>query len=132
LAALGLLDASYLSWLKLIGGPAACAGVGDCSTVANSRYAMIGPIPVAVLGAVAYLAVLAVLLAEPRLPSLADTVRLAVFGITLVGTLFSGYLTYLEVAVLRAICPYCVASAIVMTMLLVLSLLRLRETIAGY
>ncbi len=50
-----------------------------------------------------------------------------VFGVSLIGTLYSAYLSYLEVAVLKAICPYCVASAIAVTAVLVLCVLRLRS-----
>ncbi len=49
------------------------------------------------------------------------------FGMATAGTLYSAYLTYLEVAVLEAICPYCVLSAVVMTGLWILSIVRLRR-----
>jgi uncharacterized membrane protein len=48
-----------------------------------------------------------------------------VFGISFAGVLFSAYLTYIEVAVLHAICPYCILSAIVMVILLALTITRL-------
>jgi uncharacterized membrane protein len=50
---------------------------------------------------------------------------LIVFGITLAGLIYSAYLTYLEIAVIKAICPFCVISAIVMAGLFVLSSMRL-------
>ena len=43
------------------------------------------------------------------------------FGIILFGFLYSAYLTYLELFVIKAICPWCVASAILMTVLLFIS-----------
>ena len=46
-------------------------------------------------------------------------------GITLAGSLYSIYLTYLEVAVIHAICPYCVVSAVVIILLFILSIARL-------
>ena len=55
--------------------------------------------------------------------------RLAVFGLALTGTLYSAYLTSLELAVIHAICPYCVISALLVTLLLVLALIRLRQPV---
>ena len=48
-----------------------------------------------------------------------------VFGMTLVGVLYSIYLTYIELAVLHAVCPYCVVSGIAMLVLFLLAILRL-------
>jgi uncharacterized membrane protein len=72
------------------------------------------------------LALLAALAVEERWQSFSDFARLAAFGVGLVGTLYSAYLTYIEVGVLRAVCPYCVVSAIAMTSILILCVLRLR------
>ena len=127
LTLLGLGVSAYLTWVKLTGNTASCGTVGDCESVNNSRYAAIGAVPIALLGALSYLVLLALLLIEHRRPPAAETARLMVFGVSLIGTLYSAYLTYLEVAVLRAICPYCVASAIAVTAVLILCVLRLRS-----
>jgi uncharacterized membrane protein len=126
LTLLGFAVSAYLAWIKLTGNTASCGPVGDCESVNNSRYAVIGGVPIALLGALGYLALLAALVVEARWQSLSGTARLAALGIGLVGTLYSAYLTYVEVAVLRAVCPYCVVSAIAMTLILVLCVLRLR------
>ena len=127
LAALGLVDAAYLTLIKLTGGAVACSNVGDCEVVNNSRFAVIGGVPIALLGAGAYLVILVLLGLERSNPAAGEATRMAVFGLTLVGTLYSAYLTYVEFAILKAICPYCVASAIILTLLLVLSIIRLRQ-----
>lgn len=127
LGGLGLIDSAYLTWIKLTGSAVACSNVGECEVVNNSRFAEIGGVPIALLGAVSYLAIILLLGIELRSPAAGETIRMGVFGLTLVGTLYSGYLTYVELAILRAICPYCVASAIIMTMLLILSIARLRR-----
>jgi uncharacterized membrane protein len=62
-----------------------------------------------------------------RRPVWAENVNLALFGVTLIGMIYSAYLTYLEVAVIHAICPFCVLSAVLMSFLFVLSALRIRE-----
>ncbi len=127
LSLLGLGVSVYLTWVKLTGNTASCGTVGDCESVNNSRYAEIGGVPIALFGALSYLVLLALLLIEHRRPPAAETARLMVFGVSLIGTLYSAYLTYLEVAVLKAICPYCVASAIAVTAVLILCVLRLRS-----
>jgi uncharacterized membrane protein len=127
LAAIGLVDSAYLAWLKLADRTAVCAGIGDCEAVNTSPYSEVAGIPIALLGAAAYLTVLLLLGWERRSPDRAQTARLGVFGIGLAGTLYSVYLTYLEIAVLRAICPFCVVSAVCMAGLLGVGVLRMRE-----
>jgi uncharacterized membrane protein len=126
LTLLGLGVSIYLTWVKLTNNLAACGPIGDCESVNSSRYAEIAGIPVALLGALGYLAVLAFLVAERWLPRQVETLHMGVFGVALIGTLYSAYLTYIEVAVLRAVCPYCVISAVAMIAIFIISILRLR------
>jgi len=126
LAAIGLVDSLYLAWIKLTNNTAACAGIGDCDAVNNSRYAEVAGIPIALLGALGYMAILGALVAERRWPQAAWTLRLGIFGMALAGALYSAYLTYIELAVLDAVCPFCVVSAVCMVGILILSVLRLR------
>jgi uncharacterized membrane protein len=44
------------------------------------------------------------------------------FGMALFGTLFSIYLTYLELFVIHAVCIWCLASAVIITVLMLLNL----------
>ena len=124
-AVLGVLDASYLTYIKLAHVTAICRGVGDCESVNTSVYSQVYGIPIALFGLGAYLALAVLLALEPRLPILQEYGPLAVFGLALTGTLYSAYLTYVELFVIHAICPYCVASALLITGLLVLALVRL-------
>jgi uncharacterized membrane protein len=127
LVMVGAIDSAYLAFLKFTGMVAACSDIGDCEAVNNSKYAEIGGIPLALLGLLGYLAILAFLVLETRFPSWRDGLHLGVFGFTLAGTIYSTYLTYIEIAVLHAICPYCVVSAVVMLLLFVISIIRLRR-----
>ncbi len=123
---IGLLDSVYLIVLKYSNNKAMCIqGVGDCWSVNISRYSMIGGIPVALLGAVAYVAIIALLLLESRGRIWQAQGVMLNFGLSLIGVLFSAYLTYLEIAVIHAICPFCVLSAICMLVLFGLNLARL-------
>ncbi|HEX9596584.1 MAG TPA: vitamin K epoxide reductase family protein [Anaerolineales bacterium] len=127
LASIGLLDALYLTWIKLSGEEALCAGVGDCSTVNASRYSEIAGIPIAVFGGAAYLVMLLILVYKDRVEFLRDNGAMLLVGISLAGVLYSAYLTYIELYVIHAICPYCVLSAIVLVLMLITSILYFRE-----
>ncbi|GAP14865.1 predicted membrane protein [Longilinea arvoryzae] len=129
IAAIGWIDAVYLIILKYTNNKAMCIqGVGDCWTVNTSRYSMIAGVPVSVLGALAYLAILALYLLERRADFWKTQGVLINFGLSLIGVLFSAYLTYLEIAVIHAICPFCVLSAICMLALLGLNVARLAHS----
>jgi len=125
LALVGAADSAYLAFLKFTGTVAACSDIGDCEAVNNSKYAEIGGIPLALLGLLGYFAILAFLILETRFPSWKDGLHLGIFGFTLTGAIYSIYLTYIEIFVLQAICPYCVVSAVVMLLLFAISIIRL-------
>ena len=123
----GFLDSIYLSYIKLTHTEAFCAGIGECDIVNTSPYSEIAGIPMALLGAGAYVALVILLIVERRRGFWKNNSLLIFFGITLIGLLYSAYLTYIEVAVINAICPFCVLSALAMLVLFVVSILRLRQ-----
>jgi uncharacterized membrane protein len=125
LAGLGLLVSLYLTWIKVANTSAFCGGVGDCESVNASRYSEVGGVPIAAMGAAAYAAMLILLAVEPRSEFWRQWSPIAVFGLGFAGTLYSAYLTYIEIAVLHAVCPYCVVSAIAVTSVFVISVVRL-------
>lgn len=126
IACIGFLDAVYLIILKYTNNKGMCLeGIGDCWSVNISRYSMIGGIPVAGLGAMGFLAIIALLLLENRGGFWLNQGLMVNFGLSLIGVLFSAYLTYIEIAVIHAICPFCVLSAICMLILFGLNLARL-------
>jgi uncharacterized membrane protein len=119
-AAFGIGVATYIAIAEAGGGAPAClAGGGGCETVAESQYADLAGINVAVLGIVGY--VLLVVTALLR----GDGARMGGFAISLAGFGFSVYLTYLELFVIDAVCQWCVISAILMTVLFGLNLFRM-------
>ena len=119
LAFLGLLISAYLTWAHFAGlEPVCAAGSHGCQTVQTSRYATVLFVPVAVLGLAGYVGLL--LSAVSRGGA---GVYLGLL-VALVGTLFSAYLTYLEVFVIGAVCQWCVASAAVMAAALACAALR--------
>ena len=127
-AIIGALDSIYLAWIKLSHNETLCApGLGDCFTVNTSRYAELFGIPIAIFGLATYLAIIAILLFEDRIGFLKENGTLALFGIGLVGVLYSAYLSYLEEFVLHAWCPYCILSAVMVTIVFIVSIIRLKK-----
>ncbi len=118
----------YLSYLKLSNTQAVCmAGATfDCGTVLNSRYSELVGIPIAYLGLACNLIMTAVLLLEPRVSALRTQGRLIVFGISLFTGLFSIFLIYVQAALIRAYCPWCLTHEALMFILFGLSAYRLR------
>jgi uncharacterized membrane protein len=109
LAVVGLLISGYLTWVHYVGvAPVCVGGSGGCETVQTSSYATILGVPVAALGLVGYSSLLLSALVRGE-----AGVYLGLL-VALVGTLFSAYLTYLELFVIHAICEWCVASAALM------------------
>ena len=125
LAGLGILVSIYMTIYKLTENPNMCLGNGGCSVVNSSKYAMVYGIPVAVIGVGGYLAILLLLWMERRNSFLIENGTLVVFGLALIGFLFTVYLIYVELALIHALCPFCVTSQVTMTILFVLSVIRL-------
>ena len=123
LALIGLGDATYLTVVHYAGITVVCAGAGNpCETVQTSKYADIAGVPVALLGAIGYVGILASLFVPEQ-----EWTRLVTLALTLFGFGFSAYLTYQETFTITGhpiYCEWCVGSAIILTVLLILSLIR--------
>jgi uncharacterized membrane protein len=119
IAVLGIGVATYITIADSGGGAPACvAGGHGCATVASSHYSHIAGINVAVFGIVGYV----LMLIAAGVPG--DAGRFGGFLLALVGCGFSAYLTYLELFVIKAICQWCVSSAVLMTVLLAVNAVR--------
>ncbi|MBJ7458206.1 MAG: vitamin K epoxide reductase family protein [Thermoleophilaceae bacterium] len=115
---IGLGIAGYLTYVHYADLEPIC-GTGGCEVVQNSQYAKFAGIPVPVLGLLGWIAILVSLLIPGDLGR-ATTALMGLFGFG-----FSVYLTYLELFKIKAICQWCVANAVVMTIVMVLSVVRL-------
>jgi uncharacterized membrane protein len=87
--------------------------------VQTSEWADLAGVPVALLGLIGYAAILATLFVEREEALIAGAL------IAFVGFGFSAYLTYRELFTIDAICVWCVASAVIMTLLAVVMTVRL-------
>jgi uncharacterized membrane protein len=112
LAVVGLGVASYLTYIHYAGINPACTAGQSCIKVQTSQWSKIDGVPVALLGLLGYIGILTTLLLPDR-----EETRLGTLGLTLIGFGFSAYLTYREVFTIRAICSWCVSSAIVFGLL---------------
>jgi uncharacterized membrane protein len=131
LIVLGILVTGYLSFAELTETTTVCieSGAFNCDVVQNSVYSRIMGIPIAVLGFATYLVVGALVGLENRVGLLREYGAALVFAITLFGFLYSAWLTYIEIFQLKALCPWCLASAAIMTLLFIVSGLHLRRTL---
>jgi uncharacterized membrane protein len=119
IAVAGIGVATYITIAEAGGSAPVClAGGRGCQTVADSHYSELLGIDVSIYGIAGY----ALLLASALVPG--DTGRFSGLLVALVGFGFSAYLTYLELFVIDAICQWCVASAVLMTLLLVVNAAR--------
>lgn len=128
LALLGALVSLYLTLFKLgVIGELSCT-VGSCDAVQSSRWATFLGFPVAGWGLGFYLETIAVAIAGTS-DRLADDrrVSLALVAMAGWGVLFSGWLTYIELFVLDAVCMWCVISALIVATILVVAAIDLRE-----
>jgi uncharacterized membrane protein len=123
LCLIGAGIAGYLAYVETAQVTAVCGPVGDCNTVQQSEYAwLFGLFPVGVLGLVGYVVIgIAWCASHYGRGPWAEFAAWALAGLTLFGTLFSIYLTFLEPFVIGAICAWCLTSAVIMTALLYLT-----------
>lgn len=120
LAAVGAAVAAYLTYVEATGVIAVCGPVGDCNTVNQSDWArLFGIFPVGALGLLGYGAI-SLAWAASRYASepVSLWARLLLLVLTVGGTLFSIYLTFLEPFVIGATCAWCLTSSVVITALM--------------
>ena len=135
LAVPGLVLSFYL-WLYHNGDLInVCSGSGwdDCGAVSgpDAAYSSVGPIPVALIGLLGYTVIFLLVWLSDWLPSLDDYLPEAMVGLTGVAFLFSLILTGLEIFVIHALCRYCIISALIATIMLILSISYLRSVNKG-
>lgn len=122
---IGLLVSIYMTVFKITNNINMCIGSHGCSVVNASRYSEVNGIPVAVIGVAGYAALLAVLLLERKPGFFKQNGSMIFFGLALTGFLFNVYLIFVEIALIKAYCPFCITSQTAMTLVFVLSVIRL-------
>ncbi len=129
LSVLALAVAGYLTWVKLAGAAPACAILTGCETVENSSYSEFLGVPVAAFGMLGAAAMLAGSLLWWRW---ADRRGLMVaYAIGLASLPVLAWLTWLELAVIRAVCLWCVVYALLMIGAWIVAMVGLRRPAPG-
>ena len=131
LALAGIFISLYLTLYKLgVIGELSCT-IGSCETVNTSKWSRFLGLPVAAWGLLFYLDVFAVALVGTlsRFEN-ERVISIVLVAETAVGVLFSAWLTYLELAVIHAICIWCVTSAVIVAVIFLVSVADLREMTA--
>ena len=119
-AALGIGVATYITIADSGGGSPVCLGGGHgCETVANSSYSHLPASTSPSSGSSATCCCFAAALCA------GTGARIGGFAVSLGGFGFSVYLTYLELFEIEAICQWCVASAVLMTILFAVNAIRM-------
>ncbi len=124
LTVLGVLVSIYMTIYKVTNNESMCIGSGGCSIVNASGYSSVRGIPVAVFGVIGYLSILALLYLETKPGFFQTNGSMLLFTVTLTGFLFTVWLVYVEVALIKAYCPFCITSQISMTLIFILTVIR--------
>jgi uncharacterized membrane protein len=124
-ALVGFLDSTYLAIEHFLNRVPPCSLVTGCEIVTTSKYSVIFGVPLALLGALYYLAVIVALVLY--LDMRRDFIIKWTARVTAFGFVFSLWLVYLQLFVIKAICQYCMLSAISSTGLFVVGVLMLRS-----
>jgi uncharacterized membrane protein len=113
LSLLGLLDAAYLALERITGGPIACPVGGGCETVQSSVYALLFGVPVAFIGVAGYALLLAVAILSLQADYLGGiSLGALLLALASIALLAGIYFMYLQIAVIGAICFWCVIAAL--------------------
>ena len=110
--------AAYLTYVHYAGIAPVCT-TGGCEKVQTSKYAELAGVPVALLGLVAYVVLLA--LAAVRG---VEAATLGVF-VAVVGVAFSGYLLWAQLGPIGAVCQWCLGNDLTITVVAALYVVRM-------
>lgn len=121
LALIGVADSAYLAAEHFAGKIPPCSVLRGCESVLTSQYAEVAGVPLALIGLVYYLTLLILSRLEGR------RALFAMATLTSLGLAISAGLVYLQVAVIGAICLFCMTSAGTTTLLWIVSLLRINH-----
>ena len=125
LALVGFADAAYLTATHYAGSSVFCGASGGCETVLSSEFATLGPVPIALIGAVYY--ALASLIAWTPAAAWSRTTSRALAGLTGLAFAVSAALFAIQALELHAWCRFCLVSAALTTLLFATSIWLLRR-----
>ena len=122
---LGFLDSTYLTILHYKNIIPPCTVTSGCEVVLTSKYSMVGPIPISLLGTLFYLAIMAICILI--ITNYKEVFVKAFYGLVATGFLVSLILIYIQGGLLHAFCQYCLLSEIVSFGLVLMAFLKFRQ-----
>ena len=104
-------------------------GFEDCGLVSGpgATYSSLGPIALALIGLVGYLTIFFTIWLKDWVDFVEDYMPEIILGLTGIAFLFTAFLTALEAFVIHAYCRYCLMSAGIITIMLILAVINLRS-----
>ena len=133
----GLVVAIYLSYTALFNESALiCGESGGCHEGQDSEYSKVAGIPISLFGLFMYLTLLGLHVARGRYlhkrlfgsrEQLVRNIKIWSLFIATAGTVYSIYLTGIEAFVLEAWCIWCVASAVIISMIFIVEIIEVRN-----
>ncbi len=126
LAIAGTAVAGYLTYVHYNQGALVC-GIGDCELVQSSKYAKMFGIPIAVFGLLMGISLVGLLIVRSTVQRFADLANMAILVLLISSAIYTAYLTYLEIAVIKAICQWCVTFAVLMLLVLGVEAFRMKR-----
>jgi len=110
--------ATYLTWTHFAHTPPICVN-GGCETVQKSKYSELAGVPVALLGLLAYIAIIATTFVRGVMAAFAGAL------LAIVGVGFSGYLLWAQLGPIGAICQWCIGNDVVISVVAALCVARM-------
>lgn len=132
LIVLALAISGYLSYIKLSNQQMACLAdnsVFDCAKVETSQWATFAGVPTAVLGFITYSIIFTILMLEKVVPVLREYGVMIVLGIVAFAFVYHCFLTLMAFTRIGALCPWCLGAHATITVLLIVTLFRLRNNL---
>lgn len=120
---IGIAVSLYLTWVHYTVGSTFCkiGGAINCDLVNRGPYGEILGFPVAGIGFLGYVFIVALILLLLSEKNNARTTLLLLRAATTIGFLFSLWLLYLELFVILAVCPFCMVSLLLITIITTLA-----------
>lgn len=125
LAFIGFTDSFYLTVSHFQGSDLNCNILDGCDLVTSSKYATWGPVPVALIGAIYYLA--AFFFSLTYITNKKERFLEIAMGLSGLGFFASFWFVILQVFIIEALCLYCMISALTSTLLFIFAIMIIRR-----
>jgi len=127
LTLIGIADAVYVAHGNYAGAPLWCPILDGCNLVINSPYSRVFGVPMSYYGFIYYVFMFG-LAARIAFDPFSNSLRFRVILYAVLGAASSMYFVYLQLGIIRAVCSYCLISAVTSFLLLLAALWHFQAT----